>query len=143
MNLFLVKIKYLTTTERGLKKIVSSLYLFDALSFTEAESKAVEEFSALINDSFVVTEIKKAHYAELITTIHTSADKYYNCKVNYITLDEKSGAEKKTPAQILVQAESTDDASARLTQAMKGSMADYQVASIVETKIMDYFLHKA
>ena len=58
-------------------------------------------------------------------------------------MDEKSGAEKKTAANILVQAEDLRDAVKRLDEGMKGSMADYQIANVAETAIMDVYPFKA
>lgn len=128
--------------ENGMNKVVSELNLFDAMSFTEAEARAIEEFTTLVNGEMEVAEIKKAKFNEIVLTTDTSADKYYNCKVNFITLDEKSGAEKKTSVQMLVQASSTDDAGKRLESHMKESMADYEVSSVVETKIIDYYRYE-
>lgn len=140
---FLVKVKYEKTMENGMNKIVSELNLFDAMSFTEAEARAIEEYTPLVSGEMEVAEIKKAKFSEIFLTTDTSADKYYNCKVNFIVLDEKSGAEKKTSVQMLVQASSTDDAGKRLEIQMKGSMADYEVSSVVETKIIDYYRYKS
>ena len=37
-------------------------------------------------------------------TFNENGDRFYKIKVYFITLDEKSGAEKKTAAQMLAQA---------------------------------------
>ena len=44
---------------------------------------------------------------------------WYKCKVNYITLDEKKGKEKKTPCYMYVQAGNPKDAEAVLTKGMQ------------------------
>ena len=67
----------------------------------------------------------------------------YKVKINYITLDEQSGREKKTPAYMLVQASTIDDAKAWLEDGMKGTLSDYVVESIKETKIMDVYPYEA
>ena len=56
-----------------------------------------------------------------------------------ITLDEKSGAEKKTAAQMLAQATTLKEAIAVLEDGMKGTLADYTIASVTETQLMDVF----
>ena len=61
----------------------------------------------------------------------------------FITLDEKSGAEKKTSTQVLVQAADLRDAVKKLDEGMKGTMADYQIASVAETAIMDVYPYSA
>ena len=52
---------------------------------------------------------------------------------------KKSGAEKKTSTQVLVQAADLRDAVKKLDEGMKGTMADYQIASVAETSIMDVY----
>jgi hypothetical protein len=56
-----------------------------------------------------------------------------------ITLDEKNGTEKKTPVQMLAQASTIHDAISVIDTGMKGTMADYVIASVTETALMDVF----
>ena len=72
-----------------------------------------------------------------------AADRWFKCKLVFITLDEKSGAEKKTSTQVLVQAADLRDAVKKLDEGMKGTMADYQIASVAETAIMDVYPYSA
>ncbi|MBQ5380115.1 MAG: DUF4494 domain-containing protein, partial [Paraprevotella sp.] len=67
------------------------------------------------------------------------ADRWFKAKVAFITLDEKSGAEKKTNQNMLVQASDLRDAVKRLDKGMEGSMVDYEIISVAETPIMDVF----
>ena len=60
-------------------------------------------------------------------------------KVNFITLDEKTGTEKKSASFILVQASTVADALDKFTAGMKGSAADFEVASVAETPLCDVF----
>ena len=76
-----------------------------------------------------------------VPTAH--ADRWFKCKLVFITLDEKSGAEKKTSTQVLVQAADLRDAVKKLDEGMKGTMADYQIASVAETAIMDVYPYSA
>jgi small-conductance mechanosensitive channel len=123
--------------ENGIQKKVTEPYLVDALSFTEAEARIIEEIKPYISGEFTVADIKRARIAELF--FNENGDRYYRIKVYYITLDEKSGAEKKTAVQMLAQASDIKEAIAVLENGMKGSMADYTIASVVETMIMDVF----
>ena len=65
--------------------------------------------------------------------------RWFLVKVAFITIDECTAAEKRSISQILV--ESTDLAAARerFNEGMKGTMADYDVESIADTKYMDVF----
>lgn len=120
-------------------KKVNEPYLVDALSFTEAEARIIEEISPFVTGEFTVSDIKRANYSELFPSEEEAADKWFKCKLVFIMLDEKSGAEKKTSTQVLVQAADLRDAVKKLDEGMKGTMADYQIAMVSETPIMDVY----
>lgn len=137
MNWFECKVSYEKMMENGVQKKVTEPYLVDALSFTEAEARIIEQMKPYITGDFTVTDIKRAKLAELF--FNETGDRYYKIKVFFITLDEKSGAEKKTAVQMLVQASDLKEAISVLEEGMKSSMADYNIASVMETMIMDVF----
>jgi hypothetical protein len=139
---FECKIRYEKVTENGMNKRVTESYLVDALSFTEAEARIIEEITPFISGEFTVADIKRADYNELFFSNKDETDRWFKCKLFFVTFDEKSGVEKKTATQILVQATDLPDAIKKLDEGMKGSMADYQIASVTETAIMDVFLYK-
>lgn len=136
-NWFMAGIRYEKTMEDGQVKKVTEYYLVDALSFAEAEARIVEEMKPFISGEFKVESLKREKLTE--TFLHAEGDKYYKAKINFITLDERTGREKKTSANTLVQASTIDEAKDRLAEGMKATMADYFVESITETKILDVF----
>lgn len=136
---FECKIKYEKTMENGLVKKVTEPYLVDAVSFTEAEKRIIEEVEPFMTGEFQVSDLKRARFAELFETPDEEADRWFKCKLTFITLDEKSGAEKKTSQNVLVQAADLRAAVKRLDEGMKGSMMDYVIASVAETPIMDVY----
>lgn len=136
---FLCKIRYEKTMENGMNKKVNEPYLVDALSFTEAEARIIGEITPFITGEFTVSDIKRANYSELFPSGEEAADKWYDCKLEFITLDDKSGAEKKTKTTVLVQAADLRDAMKKLDEGMKGTMADYNDVCIKETAIMDVY----
>jgi hypothetical protein len=140
---FECKILYEKVMENGMNKKVTEPYLVDALSFTEAEARIIEEMTPFISGEFTVSDIKRANYSELFPSEEEAADRWFKCKLVFITLDEKSGAEKKTSTQVLVQAADLRDAVKKLDEGMKGTMADYQIASVAETAIMDVYPYSA
>ncbi len=140
---FEVKIRYEKVAENGMQKKVTEPYLFDALSFTESEGKCIEEMTPFISGEFTVSDIKRANYSEIFFSEEESADRWFKCKLLFITLDEKSSAEKKTSTHVLVQAADLRDAVKKLDEGMKGTMADYQIASVSETPIMDVYPYEA
>lgn len=140
---FECKIRYEKTMENGMNKKVTEPYLVDALSFTEAEARIIKELQPFITGEFTVSDIKQANYSELFASEEEAADRWYKCKLFFITLDEKSGAEKKTSTQVLVQAADLRDAIKKLDEGMKGTMADYIIGSVSETAIMDVYPYEA
>lgn len=133
-NYFEVKITFDKTLENGKEKKVSELYLVDAVSFTEAETKITAEFSPLPN--FKVKSIRPYKVAEIVNKTNLDDSRYFKCKLNFITLDEKSGAEKKTAVNMLVNATTLDVAKSNLVNHMKSTMSDYSIEKIEETKLM-------
>lgn len=133
------KIRYEKIADNGMNKKVTEPYLIDALSFTEAEARLIEEMTPFIQGEFTVSDIKRANFSEVFPSDAEEADKWYKCKLMFVTLDEKSGAEKKTAVHYLVQAADFRDAVKRLDECMKGTLADYEINSITETAIMDVY----
>ena len=140
---FEVSIKYKKIAENDMEKKTTEKYLFDSLSFTESEGRCIEEMTPFISGEFTVSDIKRANYSEVFFSDEESADRWFKCKLAFITLDEKSGAEKKTFTQVLVQAADLRDAVKKLDEGMKGTLADYLIASVVETALIDVYPYKA
>lgn len=136
-NWYECKIKYEKTLETGTQKKVTESYLVDAMTFTEAENRIIEEMTPFIVGEFEVTAVKKERISEMF--IDPQGDKWYRAKVNFITLDEKSGTEKKSASTMLVQASNFQLAVKNLEDGMKGTMSDWEISSISETALMDVF----
>jgi len=136
-NWFECKVSYDKQLENGLIKKTTEPYLVDALSFTEAEARIIEEIKPYISGEFSITDIKRAKLSEIL--FNENGDRFYKVKVQYITLDEKSGAEKKTSVNMLAQASDFQEALDVVLKGMAGTMADYNIASIAETNLMDIF----
>lgn len=126
--------------ENGAVKKVNEPYLVDALSFTEAEARIIEEQTPFISGNFSVSAVKRTKIAEIFWD--DSADKWYLVKVAFITIDEKTAAEKKSVSQILVAAGDFKGALENFTEGMKGTMADYEIVAIQETPLMDVYKAK-
>ena len=74
-NWFECKIRYEKVMEDGLQKKVNESYVVDALSFSEAEERIIEEMSSYISGEFDVADIKKATYKEIFFSDDDMADK--------------------------------------------------------------------
>lgn len=135
-----VKVRYDKMTDSGKTVKVTDPYLVDAVSCTEAEARVVEEMTSFVND-FNVLNVGKTKISEIFWD--ETGDRFYKVKVNFITIDEKSGVEKRKASFILVQASTFTDALANFNKGMKGTMADYEIESIAETKIVDVYRYQA
>ena len=142
-NWFLCKIRYEKTMEDGLQKKVTEQYVVDAMSFTEAEARIIEQMSSYISGEFEVVEIDRCKFKEIFFSDEECADKWYKAKLKFITIDEKTEKEKKTAVYYLVQAGSFECARKNIDDVMGGTMIDYQIDTVSETVIMDVFEYTA
>ncbi len=140
---FECKVRYDKTLENGLIKKTTETYLVDALSFTEAEKRFIEEITPFMSGEFLVTDIKRARISELFDSDDLNDDRWFKARVAFITLDEKSGVEKRTVQTVLVQANELHRALTRLDEGMKGTLGEWVIVSIAETAIIDVFKFKA
>ncbi len=134
---FECKVRYDKMAENGMVKKVNEPYLVDALTFTEAEARIIDEMKPFISGEYSISSEKKTKISEVF--FKEGGDRWYLVKVNFITFDEKTGVEKKSMSQILVQAVDFDSAVANFREGMEGTMADYEIASVAETMIMDVY----
>jgi len=141
LNWFECKIKYEKTAEEGKIVKVCESYLVDALSFTEAEARINEEMKPFISGEFIVSGVRRARINELFA--NENGDTWYRSKVWFTSLDEEKGIEKRTASTMFVQANTVKEAWDGLIEGMKGTMADYKIASIKETDILDVYPFKA
>ena len=134
---FECKVRYERMAENGAVKKVNEPYLVDALTFTEAEARIIDKITPYISGDFSISAVKKTKISEIF--FDDRGDRFYMVKVNFISLDEKSGAEKKSSNFMLVQASDFPEALKKFEEGMKGTLADYEISSISETPLIDVF----
>lgn len=134
---FECKVRYDKMQENGMVKKVNEPYLVDALTFTEAESRIVEEMKPYISGEYSISSEKKTKISEIF--YHEGGDRYYLVKAAFISYDNKTDTEKRSISQILVQACDLEEALNNFNEGMKGTVDDYTIVSIAETAIMDIF----
>ena len=130
-------VSYDKIMENGTVKKVTEKNLFDALSFTEAEARTIEELTPYISGEFTVKAVKKTKISEVFW--NKGADRFYLVNVAFITIDENTGAEKQTVTQMLVQDNDFDGAVSAFKDGMKQTMADWKIISVAETPYMDVY----
>lgn len=139
-NWFECKVRYDKMMENGVVKKVNEPYLVDALSFTEAEARIIEEQTPFISGDFSVSAVKRTKISEIFW--NDAADKWFLAKLAFIQIDEKTAVEKKTVTTMLVAGNDFKSAYDTLMEGMKKTMADFEVVSIAETPIMDVYKAK-
>lgn len=140
-NWFECNVRYRKTMEDGNTKTISEKYLIDSLSFAEAEARIIEELSPSMSDEYAISDIKRAKLSDVF--FNDYGDRFYKIKANLLTLDGKSGKEKKVALQMLAQASTLKEAIEVFEAGMKGTVSDYEIVSVAETQIVDVFVHEA
>ena len=135
-----------------MQKKVTEQYVVDAMSFTEAEARIIEEMNSYISGEFDVQEIDRCVFKEIFfecdapdgesSGVVAGGDKWYKSKVQFITIDEKTDKEKRSNVYYLVQASSLEGARKNIDEVMGGTMIDYVISSVSETIIMDVFEYR-
>lgn len=142
-NWFECKVAHNKVMENGLEKKVTESYVIEALSFTEAEARLIEYIRPFIDGEFLVTAVGRKKYSEVFYNDSYAADLWFHAKLMFVTLDERTGAEKKTASYMLVQAADIREAIKHLDAQMRGTLCDYVIAEMKETTIMDVLRYKA
>jgi hypothetical protein len=136
-NWFNVKVKYTKQLESGTFKRVSEQYLFAAMSFTDAESRAFEELGSSIRGEFTVLAITRAEFHDIFG--YDDTDVWYQVKAQYQSMDDDSGKSKNILNKFLVGANNIDEATSNIKESLSTMMVDFQVVSVVESSIMDVY----
>lgn len=135
---FETKVKYdKTMLDTGAIKSVTEPYLVDALSFTEAEARITKEMSPFVSGELTVTAVRKVRFEDVL--YHEGGDRWYKVKINMITIDEKTGAEKRSASFSLVQASEFKLALDYFLEAMKSVLFDFEIVNITEMAYIDVF----
>lgn len=135
---FETKVKYdKTMLDTGAIKSVTEPYLVDALSFTEAEARITKEMEPFVSGELTVTAVRKVRFEDVL--YHEGGDRWYKVKINMITIDEKTGAEKRSASFSLVQAGEFKLALDYFLEAMKSVLFDFEIVNITEMAYIDVF----
>lgn len=159
MKSYEVKIILDRTMENGMTKKVTEQYIVaDCLGLSESEARAIQYIQPFASGDLEVISSRIAPYNEIVydqfgivsqadgeaqkllgqnRNASTDPDRWYRVKVSLITLDERSGREKRTVQNLLVNACSVNAAHDLTVGHLKGCMSDYEIGNVDETKILD------
>lgn len=125
--------KVTLTNERGEEKDVLERYVIkDCLSFKEAEERAAKTYAYDNLDGDVVA-IRRSKLYEIVNENKTDG-KYFKAKLASVFVNEKTGKEKMTYYDLLLNAGSMDEANKIMQEYMMAGMANFLLIEIKETK---------
>lgn len=131
---FLCKVEHEIYIE-GEAKHETNVYAVDAVSFGDAEKRITEYISPYCDGELDIKDIKIASFAEVFLADEEQEGKFYVAKVDFVTIDERSGKDKRVSRQMLYQAGSLDSANKMVSESLCGSVADYDKVEIKDAKI--------
>ena len=138
---FECKVRYEKTQENGNDKLVTELYVVDALSFTEAEASIIDNMAVYVSGELKIANINPANYNEIYFSGNDDDDLWFKARLAFITIDDKN-KEERTYVNYLVQAKSIERAKRYVDEVMGDTIIDYELKSLSETKIFDVFEHE-
>ena len=133
------------TNEKGLSKEVKERYVIEASSFIDGEQRIRDEFNYANKPIKTVSNMIRPKYGTITFSDDSEAENFYKVKV-VITEEievktRKGGVRTKTKAVShfhLVQAASNEAARRAVVEVVyKDSNADYEIADVVKTRILD------
>ena len=130
---------YQKVDETGKVKKAREQYLVDALSNTEAIAVTIDRLTPYVSGELSVSASKTTKIYEVFGA--PDSDKFYTAKVAFITINERSGKEKRTASQWLIGGTDFNDAYETVLREFNKSMADCELVSLTESKIVEYYPH--
>ena len=134
---FECKVKYVKIDDDGRERKVVESYLFDAVTYTDAETRVAEQLQQMIRGEFKIEKIAKSNIIEIFP--HETGEWWFKVKISIVTIDEKVGREKKMNNYFLVAADDIDQALSRTKDGLSYILIPYSILSIAQSSILDVF----
>lgn len=134
---FECKVKYVKVDDDGRERKVNEVYLVDAVTFTDAETRIIQQLQTMVRGEFSVDNIKKSNIVEIFP--HEEGEWWYKAKIAIVTIDENAGKEKKINNYFLVAADDIKQALQRLEDGLSYILVPYQTTSLAVCNIVDVF----
>lgn len=133
-NWYQGKIRYQKVDEKDRTIKITEIYLVDAVSYTDAEARIYETVASNTPD-FQLFGLSRMKLSEVFF-VDGGSETWYKLKVNFISFDEKAQKEKRTPFNMLINAENPLEAYNLLVERL-GTVEDYQITDINITNILE------
>ena len=128
------KIRYQKIDEKDKTSKITEVYLVDAVSYTDAEARIYSTVASNTPD-FHLFGLSRMKLQEVFF-VEDGAETWFKVKVNFMSFDEKSQKEKRTPFNMLINAENPLEAYQLITERL-GTVEDYQITDINITNILE------
>ena len=135
-NFYEVTSKVTKTCEDGMEKVVKDTIAVNAVSFSDAETKATS-FEVQLQK---VCAIKEAPYREYVKRVDAANSSFYKVTVGMITIDEKTEKEKINKVAYLVNADTTKEAQDIINKMFSNTVIDYKIIAVQESTVTDVVL---
>lgn len=134
---FECKAKYVKIDSDGREKKVTEVYLVDAVTCTDAESRLIEQLKTMIRGEFSVGKVAESNIIEIFP--HETGEWWWKAKIQTVVIDEQLGKEKKANHYFLVAADDIKQALERLEEGLSYLLVPYTTVSVVLSSIVDVF----
>ena len=133
------KVRYERTNHDNgsVRKVTENYVVVHVLSFADVETIVTGNLTPLTEGEIDILSIKSSTISDIYLSNEAEDDHFFKVKIVYITLDEKSGKEKKISEYVLVQAKSPEEAIKRMYKELECIAVEIQIASIAESNIVD------
>ena len=133
---FEVKTRYDRMQENGQVKKATDTCIAVAQSFSEAEEMIDEYLASFMLNEPETKSIRIVNYAEFFRK-EEKGESFFQATIELISLDEKSGREKRLKKKVLIAANDREEAEALLKEKFNETMLDWRLVAFAETNICD------
>lgn len=135
-NFFEIVVNNEIVDEKGNTKRVAESYVTPANTFSEAEAAVYKFFG--VGEEVCVKKMAIAPYAEIFQSEDSIEEtRYYKVVIKIFTIDERTAKEKSSKVYHLVEATDIDIARRNVREAYKSVACEYEIVSLVESKILE------
>jgi hypothetical protein len=135
-----VKVQYLKTDESGKEKKATETYLAKTETCADAENLVCEDLAAFTQGEINVKSVKQSSIEDLIA-FDNGFEKNFLIKVNFLSVDEVSGARKTEPHIYLTSGDTLQQAYERFFNevAKQQWLVDWEFVSVIQSAIVDVY----
>lgn len=139
---FTAKVKSLQIDESGNAQRVTTPYLVDAVSFTDAESQITEQMNLLsVPDDWVIESIIKPQIEDVVED--GTDNPFYKLAITYEDLDTKSQKQKKVKKYFIMQAANLQQSIDFLSEHLDSLLVPYELLKAERTDIAEVFRYQS